>query len=118
MNLAQIDIQQLRIKHILYKSKVRATLYGGVFDEAFFSRLGPVGTWFSAVGQVRYAHEPETRQLASVHQELDAVARQLYRLYSSGKIDEAHEELRSIEKLSERFLNVLSKLEDRLKEVV
>jgi len=118
MNLAQVDIQQLRIKHILYKSKVRATLYGGVFDEAFFSRSGPVGTWFSNVGQVRYANEPETWQLVSVHQELDAATRLLYRLYSGGRIDEAHEELRNIEKLSDRFLSLLSKLEDRLKEAV
>lgn len=118
MNLAQVDIQQLRIKHILYKSKVRAILYGRAFDNDFFSGSGPVGTWFSAVGQVRYADEPETRQLAKVHQELDATTRQLYKLYSSGKIDEAHEELRTIEKLSDRFLEMLSKLEDRLKEVV
>lgn len=39
MNLAQIDFQQLRIKHILYKSKVRSVLYGGDYDEAFFPVL-------------------------------------------------------------------------------
>lgn len=118
MNLAQIDIQQLRIKHLLYKSKVRALLYGRAFDDAFFSRSGPVGTWFGAVGKVRYANEPETGQLANVHQEMDFTTRKIYKLYSGGKIDEAHEELRSIEKLSDRFLSLLSKLEDRLKEAV
>jgi len=116
MNLAQIDIQQLRIKHLLYKSKVRAILYGRAFDNEFFSSSGPVGTWFNSVGKVRYAHEPETRELANVHQELDATTRQLYRLYSGGRIDEAHEELRSIEKQSDQFMSLLSRLEDKLKE--
>ncbi len=118
MNVAQIDIQQLRIKHILYKSKVRSALYGGIFDEVFFAPTGPVGTWFSTVGQLRYADAPETRQLARVHQNLDTTARQIYRLYTSGKIDAAHEELREIEKLSDKFLELLAKMESRVKEQV
>lgn len=117
MNLAQIDFQQLRIKHILYKSKVRSMLYGGVFDKVFFSRSGPIGTWFSTVGAVRYASESEMSELAKEHRELEATTLELYRLYKGSRIDEAHEGLKSIEKSSDRFLSLLSKLEERLKEV-
>lgn len=116
MKLAQVDFQQLRIKHILYKSKVRSMLYGGAFDEAFFSRSGPVGTWFSTIGVERYASEFEMGELAKVHRELDNITLDLYRLYKNGKIDEAHEGLKSIDKQSERFLSLLLLLENRLKE--
>ncbi|MBC5775085.1 histidine kinase [Pontibacter sp. KCTC 32443] len=116
MNLAQLDFQQLRIKHILYKSKVRSVLYGGVYDEAFFSRSGPVSQWFSTVGHVRYLHEPEMSELATVHKELNSTALELFSLYNSGQIDQAHDGLKSIEYKSDQFLNLLSKLEDRLKD--
>jgi hypothetical protein len=117
MNLPQIDFQQLRIKHILYKSKVRSMLYGGAFDEAFFSRSGPIDIWFSTVGDVRYASESEMGELVKVHRELEATTLELYRLYKGGKIDEAHDGLKSIEKHSDQFLSLLSKLEQRLKEL-
>lgn len=116
MNAAQIDFQQLRIKHILYKSKVRSMLYGGAFDEAFFSRSGPIGIWFNTVGDVRYAGESEMGELTKVHRELEATTMELYRLYKGGKIDAAHDGFKSIEKHSDRFLSLLSKLEQRLKE--
>ncbi len=44
MNQAQVDFQQLRIKHILFKSKVRSVLYGGSYDAEFFSPSGPLNT--------------------------------------------------------------------------
>ena len=116
MNLAQVDFQQLRIKHILYKSKVRSMLYGGAFDEAFFSRNGPIGVWFATIGMARYMKEAEMGELAKIHQELEAITLDLYRLYRNGKIDEAHSGLKNVEKQSERFLALLLLLENRLKE--
>lgn len=115
MNLAQVDFQQLRIKHILYKSKVRSMLYGGAFDETFFSRTGPIGIWFSTIGTVRYANEREMGELAKVHRELDAATQALYKLYKGGKIDEAHDGFRNIERQSDLFLSLLARLEERLK---
>jgi len=114
MNPAQIDFQQLRIKHILYKSKVRAVLYGGTFDEGFFSHTGPVTFWFTSTGMVKYAREPEMKELYDTHTDLNSTALQLFKLYNSGKIDQAHDGLKTIERKSEYFLGVLSKLETRL----
>ncbi len=118
MNQAQIDFQQLRIKHILYKSKVRSVLYGGTHDAAFFSQLDPISLWFRTVGNERYSQEPELHELLRVHQELGQAADVVFSLYKSGRIDQAHEGLESIDAKSEQFLSLLSKLEDRLAEKV
>ena len=114
MNSAQIDFQQLRIKHILYKSKVRSVLYGATFDEAFFSHTGPLSFWFNDTGLPNYGHEPELKQLAETHQDLNATALSLFKLYNNGKIDQAHEGLKTIESKSEHFLGVLAQLETKL----
>jgi hypothetical protein len=114
MEAAQIDFQQLRIKHILYKSKVRSVVYGGNFEETFFSPAGPVEQWFQTVGLVRYGQFPEMRSLVQAHQQLNATALKLIQLYRRGQIDEAHNDLKVIEKQSEQFLANLSELERRL----
>ena len=116
MNLAQIDFQQLRIKHILYKSKVRSVLYGGDYDEAFFSRSGPLNSWFNTIGLIRYGQEPEMQELSGIHKDLHKTADQLFNLYKRGNIEQAHDGLKTIEVKSERFSQVLTKLETKLKD--
>lgn len=114
MEAAQVDFQQLRIKHILYKSKVRSVVYGGTFEESFFSPAGPVEQWFQTVGLVRYGQFPEMRGLVQLHQQLNNLALQLIALYRSGQIDQAHSDLKRIEQQSEQFLAALSDLEHKL----
>ncbi|ALJ01239.1 hypothetical protein [Rufibacter tibetensis] len=114
MNQAQVDFQQLRIKHILFKSKVRSVLYGGTPDTAFFSSAGPISSWFASIGFSRYNNISELLELKQVQQELSSESDSLFRLYQRGKIDEAQSGLSKIEKLSERFLNTLSRLESKL----
>ena len=60
MNLAQVDFQQLRIKHILYKSKVRSVLYvyEGEYDATFFSSSSPIQEWFRTIGLKKYRQIP------------------------------------------------------------
>jgi hypothetical protein len=114
MNSAQIDLQQLRIKHILYKSKVRSVLYGGTFDETFFSPAGPVSIWINKTCNPKYGNEPEMRELVQNHQEMNSTALRLFKLYNSGQIDQAHDGFKNIELQSEIFLNLLSRLEEKL----
>lgn len=114
MNLAQADFQQLRIKHILYKSKVRAMLYGGTYDDTFFSQVGPVGQWFATTGKPKYAHEPELSTLHDIQLELNRKAAEMHRQYKAGQIDEANDGLKTIEKKSDTFLEILSQLERRM----
>jgi hypothetical protein len=114
MEAAQVDFQQVRIKHILYKSKVRSVLYGGAFEESFFSPAGPVGHWFNTVGLSRYGQYPEMRDLFQIHQQLNSLALQLIGQYRRGHIDQAHQELHLLDQQSERFLALLSRLEQKL----
>lgn len=114
MNQAQIDCQQLRIKHILYKSKVRSVLYGGNYEEAFFSSASPVSAWFSTVAFQRYQGITEVQQLNSLHREMSQLVNQLISLYQSGKIEQAHEGFKAVENKSEEFLNLLTRLEAKV----
>ncbi|RNI23586.1 CZB domain-containing protein [Rufibacter latericius] len=114
MNAAQSDLQQLRIKLILFKSKVRSAVYGGTPDEEFFSSSGPVSQWFRTIGAVRYSHLAEYSAMAKIFKELQTTAAHLIGLYRSGKIEEAHEGLQNIDKLSEQLTRLISALEVRL----
>lgn len=114
MNAAQIDLQQIRIKHILFKSKVRSVLYGGTLDNVFFSDNGPINQWFKQVGAIKYAQEPELLALQKLHKDLSHHAQGLFALYQGGNIDQAHAGIKDIEKLSDSFQEMLSKLEKRL----
>jgi hypothetical protein len=115
MEAAQVDFQQLRIKHILYKTKLRSVLYGGSFEESFFSPSGPLGHWFNTIGLTRYGQYPEMRELFQLHQQLNSFALQLIGLYRRGQIDQAHHELKDLDERSEQFLAVLSRLEKVLR---
>ncbi|MBX0332166.1 histidine kinase [Pontibacter sp. HSC-14F20] len=117
MEAARLDFQQLRIKHILYKSKVRSFLYGGTFDKTFFSTAGPIDIWFSTVGTIRYAREPEISQLIRLHQQLTTLVLSLHKLYSSGQIEQAYDGLKEVDFKSDQFIQILSGLDERLKQV-
>lgn len=116
MNTAQTDLQQLRIKHILYKSKVRAALYGGAIDPTFFSVNGQVNQWLDQVGLIKFSQEPEIRELILIQTELNSTVKNLTELYKSGKIDQAHDGLAQIENQSEKFINLISRLESKFSE--
>ena len=111
MSPIQLDIQQLRIKHILFKSRLRSVLYGGNYDETVFSESGPVGQWFMHIGMPKYNTLSPMKELYSLHLELNILAKQLIALYHSRKIEEAHDGLRSIDLKSEKFLSILTLLE-------
>jgi len=116
MNAAQVDLQQLRIKHILYKAKVRSAVYGGSYDAPFFSRSGPVDTWFSSIGLLKYNQEPEMKELNGLQKEINSFVNHLTELYKNGKIDEAYDGLSIIEEKSVHFLSLVTLLEKRLGE--
>ena len=111
MNSVQLDIQQLRIKHILFKSRLRSVLFGGDFDEGFFSERGPVDTWFAEVGMPKYSQFEQIKELYRIHRELIVLARQLISLYHNSRIEEAHDGLRLVDQKSEIFLRLLSMVE-------
>ncbi|WP_207435650.1 histidine kinase [Sabulibacter ruber] len=118
MTNAEIDIQQLRIKHILYKSKVRSVLYvsGGEYDAAFFSSANPVTEWFNTIGLKKYRHQPALVSLYDLQQDIERTSRHLFDLYKAGKIDLAQQGLSTIEEKSGKFISLLTQLERSLKD--
>lgn len=113
MELAQLDFQQLRVKHIFFKSKVRTVLYGGGYDSAFFTHENPVSAWFSTVGNVKYYTEPELRQLFQLHRNFNNLANQLINKYQQDQIEQSHAGLNELNEMSDTFLSTLSDFEKR-----
>ena len=114
MDLARIDFQQLRVKHIFFKSKVRAVLFGSSYDAALFGDGNPVNNWFDTVGNASYMQEPELKKLIGLHQDFKKLALELFSYYESGRIEQAHIGMAAINELSENFLQVLTQLETRI----
>ncbi|AMM49957.1 hypothetical protein TH61_00485 [Rufibacter sp. DG15C] len=112
MELAKLDFQQLRVKHIFFKSKVRTAIYGGSYDSGFFQHGNPVTQWFNSTG-VSYLNEPEMQQLNRLHKSFSVLADALIKKYQSDQIDQAHEGLEELNEISEKFLSTLSALEER-----
>jgi hypothetical protein len=112
MNLEQFGIQQVRIKHILYKSKVRSALYGGkADDDLILHTSGPVGEWIYQTGLKKYPVNPDMRELEKIHKDLHTHVRNILALYKIGKLQEAREGLTGVEAYSAKFLAALAKLE-------
>jgi hypothetical protein len=114
MDLARIEFQQLRIKHIFFKSKVRSILFGANYDNSFFENENPVDIWFNTIGKVNYVYDPIMQELIREHKYFKNMALQLTHLYKSGKIEQAHAGLSEINSISEKFLSLLDDLESRI----
>lgn len=106
-----LDIQQGRIKHFLYKSKLRSALYGGSVDDTFFSPAGPMGEWISTIGMPKYGTAHEMRQIDRIQREMNNHASQLISLYKRGRIQEAKDGMSKIESFSEQILELFDSLE-------
>lgn len=114
MDLARIDFQQLRVKHIFFKSKVRAVLFGSSYNAALFSDGNPVNSWFDTVGKASYLNEPELQKLIGLHQDFKKLALELFSHYESGRIEQAHAGMAAVNELSDNFLHVLTQLKTRI----
>ncbi|GAA4303335.1 CZB domain-containing protein [Nibribacter koreensis] len=109
------DFEQARIKHVLFKSKLRALLYGASIDPepVINNHACALGQWIQQVAFPQLGDSPELRQLDLVHDQLHDTARHLYQLYKAGRQDEAIEGLTKVEDLAEAFLKLLSVLEKK-----
>lgn len=114
MDLTQLDFQQLRVKHIAFKSKVRLVLYGGDYDHIIFTKENPVTKWFTSVGYTKYKNETETLQLAVIHKNFSSIAEKLINLYQEGDIDQAHNGMIELNEVSNSFLSLLDGFQSRL----
>jgi PAS domain S-box-containing protein len=112
----RLDFEQARAKHLLFKSRLRAILYGLDVDEApvVSHHECSVGKWIYGHALESYAHIPKVHQLERVHKELHAVAAKLVALYKEGKVLEARTGLEEMEFIADDLIGILSVVEDQV----
>ncbi|RFP64478.1 hypothetical protein D0N36_13660 [Hymenobacter lapidiphilus] len=112
MDFTTLDIQQARIKQILFKSQLRSVLYGvREADENLFSlQSNALGLWLSTEVKPRYPGRPEVREAERLLQQLLDTGRELAAQYRQGQIDEARRGLTRIEQVGEELVAVLQRL--------
>ncbi|HYH15236.1 MAG TPA: PAS domain-containing protein [Flavisolibacter sp.] len=113
MENIHLDFEHAKVKHLLFKSKLRSILYGGTEDETpiLSSKECTVGKWIYSHALKAYGYIPEMVELEKVHAEIHVVAQQLLDLYKEGKVSAARIGLTNMEKVAERLINLLSIVE-------
>ncbi|GGK57418.1 CZB domain-containing protein [Rufibacter glacialis] len=85
-SIGRLDFEQARIKHVLFKSKLRAMLFGADIDPTpVVSTTGcSLGKWIYEVAMPRVGHMAEVKELETVHNDMHALARDLWQKYQQG----------------------------------
>ncbi len=113
----QLDFEQAKAKHLLFKSKLRSILYGAQLnDEApVLSHYEcAVGKWIYSHALKAYAHIPEMLELEKVHADIHTSAGELVALYKEGKVEEARKGLILMEKIADHLVGLLTLVEHKL----
>lgn len=105
MDLTSLDIQQARIKQVLFKSRLRSVLYGvREADPTMFSvRDSPLGQWLETIVKPKYSHAPEVREIERLLQDTLSTGQSLVRQYQRGQIEEARKGLEQVETRTEQI---------------
>ncbi len=113
MNKQPLDFDQLRLKHLQFKSRLRSLLYGAQIDEqpVVSEHDCPVGRWIQDQGLPACGHVPEMHRLERVHVELHARARHLLGRYKAGEVEAARGGLAGVEELAAELLGLVADLE-------
>lgn len=116
MQNIHLDFEKARIKHLLFKSKLRSLLYGAVEDDKpIISHTDcAVGQWIYTHALGAYGHIPEMLELEKVHTEIHTVARQLVKLYKEGKVSAARVGLSNIDNIADKLIKLLSNIEKKV----
>ena len=116
MELSVLDLQQARIKQVLFKSRLRSVLYGvREANEALFSRQeNALGQWLDAVVKPHYGHHPEVREIDRTLQQMLNTGRNLAAQYQRGLIEEAREGLNQINHQADRLTTLFDQLGQRI----
>jgi PAS domain S-box-containing protein len=115
--IIQLDFEQAKAKHLLFKSKLRSILYGAqLIDEApVLSHYEcTVGKWIYNHALKAYGHIPEMQELEKIHADIHTSARELVALYKDGKEEEARRGLTGMEKIADHLVGLLAIVEHKL----
>ncbi|WP_205499686.1 CZB domain-containing protein [Rufibacter psychrotolerans] len=112
-SISRLDFEQARIKHVLFKSKLRAMLYGASIDtEPVISPTDcSLGKWIYQVALPRIGHLPEVKELERVHHDMHVIARRLWAEYQKGNQEQALQGLQQVDATAEKLLHLLTVIE-------
>ena len=116
MEITAFDLQQARVKQVLFKSRLRSVLYGvREPDDTLFSRSqNPLGQWLDAVVKPRYGHHPEVREIEKTLLQMLTTGRELVDQYRRGLIEEARTGLDVINGQADQLNGLFDQLGQRL----
>lgn len=111
------EFEAARIKHLLFKSKLRSYLYGSGTAEAPIRdpHVCALGQWIDRVALPQFGHLPEMRELDDQHQQMHHVANRLMDLYQAGQRDAAVAGLVEVNRRAEEMTSLLDTLEAKLR---
>lgn len=111
------EFDAARIKHMLFKSKLRSALFGSQTAE------GPIrdpqqcafGHWLTRRVLTDFGHLPESRELDRLHTQIHKEASRLLDMHHAGQQDEAIGELAEINRLADQITRLLRTIEESIR---
>lgn len=115
-NFIALDFEQARAKHLLFKTRLRALLYGAEMEEApIVSHVDcTLGKWIYGHALEHYKNIPELIELEKVHENIHVVAKHLVELYRKGNVFEVRKGLDEIEKIADSLIGLLHTAEQKI----
>ena len=120
MHTVQLDFQEAKTKHLQFKSRLRAILFGEILEDenpVISHDECPVGKWIYKHALSAYPQMIEIYTLEKVHQQIHAIARQLVNFYKAGEIDVARKGLSEMEAVADKLIHTLELVESKIKDV-
>jgi hypothetical protein len=107
--------ESAKIKHIVFKSKVKSYLYGSdtPLEPILNFRQCSFGEWIYEIGLTRFNHLPEMHQLEKVHRDIHEHAAHLVNLKQADRTETALAGLPKLEQLAESIVVLLKQIQDK-----
>jgi two-component system CheB/CheR fusion protein len=116
-NSISFDFEQAKIKHLLFKSRLRSILYGIDVndDKPVLSQYEcEVGKWIYSKGMASYGNLKEMQELEHVHGEIHTTAKKLVNQYRSGEVDLARSGLKNMEDIADKLVGLLDAVKHKV----
>ncbi|MBK0403436.1 CZB domain-containing protein [Adhaeribacter sp. BT258] len=107
------EFEQARLKHLLFKSKLRAILLGAEIEEApvLSEHDCPFGQWMQTYLLKKCKDSAALKELETIHTEMHRLTRIVVKNYHAGAEAASEVEMKKIEILGDRILELLDILE-------
>lgn len=113
-----VNFAAVRFKHLQWKSLLRDFLDGQkslTQEQAVSEHDCELGQWYYGKGMEQYSHIPEMGQLAEPHSELHQTVNKVITAQNNNKPKQAEKEFAKIEPLSERIIELLNIIEQKIR---